>query len=52
MFTASFLILAMVVAKEWINVVPFHSSNAAVIHMYKMHSLWITASSYLGKVLY
>lgn len=38
MFTASFLILAVSVAKEWINVVPFRSSNAAVIPMYKMHS--------------
>jgi len=31
MFTASFLILAVIVAKEWINVVPFHSNNVAVI---------------------
>lgn len=49
MFTASFLILAVIVAKEWINVAPFHSSNAAVIHKYKMHSLWITASYYLER---
>lgn len=49
MFTASFLILAVSVAKEWINVVPFRSSNAAVIPMYKMHSFWITASSYLER---
>lgn len=39
LFTASFLILTVVVAKEWINVVLFHSSNASVIPMYNMHSL-------------
>jgi len=43
MLTASFFILAVIVAKERINVVPFCSSNETVIHKYKMHSLWITA---------
>lgn len=39
MFTASFLFLTAIVAKEWINAVPFLNSNAAVISMYKMNSL-------------
>lgn len=51
MFTASFLFLTEIVAKEWINAVPFHNSNAVVISMCKMHSLRINASFYL-EVLY
>lgn len=39
MFTAPFLILAAIVARERINVVPFHCSNAAVIPTDKTRSL-------------
>lgn len=49
MFTASFLFLTVIVAEEWINAVLSHNSNAAVISIYKMHSLWITDSFYLER---